>query len=115
MMSEWSAERRAMWLYHNRNNIENSAYQRGLQDATVAAQIQKLESEKVTRNSDYVDPEFKDNPDIMYSQEYVEAAYNPVSAPSKGGYVLTILLATIIIVVVGYSLYLFVTKIRFGN
>jgi len=84
-MSEWSAERRAMWLYNNRSNIESSAYQRGAQDAEVQARLAALEAQGTAPNPDYVDPELADNPDIQYSQEYIEAAYNPTVVASSGG------------------------------
>jgi hypothetical protein len=41
MMSEWDAERRARWLYHNQNTIERDAYERGMQDAKVAEYVAK--------------------------------------------------------------------------
>jgi len=115
MMMEWSAERRARWLYHNRYSIEAAAYQRGLQDAAVAAQIQQLEAQNVARNTDYVDPEFAENPSMMYSQEYIEAAYNPTVLSPGSDAALTVLLWIIIIGVVGYAIFLFMTKVRFGR
>jgi hypothetical protein len=78
MMSEWSAERRALWLYNNQHTIEQSAYERGMQDQAVAAEIARLKSENKTIDPDYVDSEFASNPDLMYDQEHVEAVYNPV-------------------------------------
>lgn len=77
MMMEWDAERRANWLYHNRHVIEQSAYQRGLQDAEVQRRIAALEARNAPRQERYVDPEFKDNPLDMYDDNYIEAAYNP--------------------------------------
>ncbi len=77
MMSEWSAERRAMWLYNNQNHIDKEAYNRGVQDAQVAAELAKLKAANAKIDEDYVDPEFKDDPSIMYDDKYIEAAYNP--------------------------------------
>jgi hypothetical protein len=91
MMMEWSAERRAMWLYHNRATIDQSAYERGLQDGAVRARIAELERQNVARNQGYIDPEFAENPTLMYDQEYIESVYNPnvrethYSQPSSGG------------------------------
>lgn len=77
MMSEWDAERRARWLYNNQNKIERDAYERGMQDAKVAEYVAKMKAENTPVNSDYVDDEFKDDPSAMYTQEHLEAVYNP--------------------------------------
>lgn len=111
MMSEWSAERRAMWFYHNQNNIDSSAYQRGVQDAEVAERLKKLESENLVRNSDYIDSEFTNDPSMMYSQEYVEAAYNPQTSSSSNW---TYLWWGLIIVVGLVAVPYLITKIKFG-
>lgn len=81
---EWDAERRARWLYHNRHVIERDAYERGVRDAAVAAQIAELESQGVKPDSNYVDPEFSSDPSMMYTQEHIEAVYNPQVANSNG-------------------------------
>jgi len=81
MMSEWSAERRAAWFYHNQHNIERDAYERGLRDSAVAAEVARLRARNEAVNSSYVDLQFADNPDLMYDQKYVEAAYNPTIVP----------------------------------
>lgn len=77
MMMEWDAQRRADWFYHNRYSIDQSAYDRGLQDGAVRARIAELERQNAVRNQGYVDSEFKDNPTLMYDQNYIESAYNP--------------------------------------
>jgi hypothetical protein len=90
MMMEWSAERRAYWFYHNRYNIDQAAYERGLQDGEVRARIAALERQNYARNPGYVDPEFNDNPTLMYDQDYIESVYNPnvrvvhTSGPATG-------------------------------
>lgn len=116
MMMEWNAERRARWLYNNRANIEASAYQRGMQDAQVAAAVAQMEAQGVQANPDYVDPEFADNPDLMYSQDYVEAAYNPTVVQSSGGGAAgTILMWILIIGILGFLGFFLLTKVRFGR
>jgi hypothetical protein len=115
MMSEWSAERRAKWLYHNRYNIEQSAYERGIKNAQVAAAVAQMEAKNVSRKEDYIDPEFSDNPDLMYDQEYIEAAYNPTVVHQTSGGIASILLWIIIISVLCYAAYLLVFKVRFGR
>ena len=115
MMSEWSAERRARWLYHNQNTIDQNAYQRGLQDAAVAAQIQQLKSENLPINADYVDSELANDPSIMYSQDYIEAAYNPTVASNPPGSALNVLIWLIVICIAAYVIYLISTKVKFGT
>lgn len=117
MMMEWNAERRARWLYHNQANIESAAYQKGMQDAAVAAELARLKAENTVADPNYIDSEFKDNPDLMYDQDYVEAAYNPtVVPPSSGaGTAVTILLWLIIICFLCYVGYYVVFKVRWGS
>lgn len=117
MMMEWNAERRARWLYHNRSNIDSAAYQRGIQDAEVQARLAALEAQNTPRNTDYVDPEFADNPDMQYSQEYIEAAYNPTVVASSGnaGAAGTAFVWIIVIFVGVIAVWFVMTKLRWGN
>ena len=89
MMMEWDAQRRAEWLYHNQARISAEAYADAMRDAEVQRRLAALEAQKVARNVNYVDPEFRDNPTDAYDQNYVEAVYNPpvmpVSYTSSGG------------------------------
>lgn len=80
MMGEWSAERRARWLYHHQANISTQAYADAARDAEVQQRLAALEQQHTPRDPDYVDPEFRSDPTDMYDQAYVEAAYNPVLA-----------------------------------
>ena len=84
-MLDWSLERRAMWMYHNRHTIDSHLYAQQMQNAQLQARVAALEGQGVQRNPNYVDSEYKDNPDLMYSNEYVSAAYNPAPAPAGGG------------------------------
>ena len=111
MMTEWSAERRAMWLYHNQTSIERDAYERGMKDAAVAAELAKLKAQNVAVNPDYVDKDFTDNPDLMYSQEYVEAAYNPTVVP-PAEVNLTVLWVILGVIVVGAVVYFVVFRMK---
>ena len=115
MMSEWSYQRRAAWLYHNQNTIERSAYQRGMQDAQVSAELARLRTTNTAVNTDYVDSEFTDTPGMMYSQDYVEAAYNPTVTSGGLSGALTVLVWLIVIGVVGCFAVFFITKVRFGS
>lgn len=110
MMTEWSAQRRAEWLYHNQGNIEESAYKRGLKDAEVQQQLEELKEKKVAKNPDYVDSDFKGNPDMMYSQEYVEAAYNPKEEKSSLGFWLLVIVG---LGIIGGVVYFIVFRLKF--
>ncbi len=83
MMMEWSADRRANWLYHNQARISSEAYADVARDAEVQKRLAALEAQKGPRDSNYVDPEFKEHPTDVYAQKYVEAAYNPVPMQSS--------------------------------
>lgn len=110
-MHEWSAERRAQWLYHNQNNIERDAYERGMKDAAVTAELARLKAENAAVNADYVDPDFADNPDLMYSQEFVEAAYNPTVVPQPSADP-TILLWVFGVIIVGGVIWFVVFRMK---
>lgn len=115
MMMEWDANRRARWLYHNQSNIESAAYQKGMQDAAVATEIARLKAEGTSADSNYIDKEFADNPDLMYDQEYVEAAYNPTVVQPRRSSAGTILLWIIIISMLLYGGYFVTCKMRWGK
>ena len=71
-----SLDERAMWAYHHRYDMDNARYRDMLaKDAQLEARIRQLESQNITRNTAYV-PNGMDN-DLMYSNEYVDAVYNP--------------------------------------
>ena len=90
MMMEWDAERRAQWFYNHQNSIERDAYQRGMQDAAVAQRVAELKAQNARVNPDYVDPEFAKDPSVMYTQDHIEAVYNPTVVPvSSGGGAMT--------------------------
>ena len=85
MMMEWDAERRAQWFYNHQNSIERDAYQRGMQDAAVAQRVAELKAQNARVNPDYVDPEFAKDPSVMYTQDHIEAVYNPAVVPVNSG------------------------------
>jgi hypothetical protein len=69
-------DQRAWWAYHHRDVMDQARYRDLLaKDAQLEARIRDLEAKGVQR-----DPAFTPNsidPDLMYTKEYVEAAYNP--------------------------------------
>ena len=76
LMLEWSAERRALWFYNNQYIIAQDAYAQGIADAQVAARVAELQAQGVQPDPGYVDPELRDNPDMMYDNEYVNQMRN---------------------------------------
>jgi hypothetical protein len=76
-----------------------------------------LQAENAAVDPNYIDPEFADNPDLMYEQEYVEAAYNPtvVQPAGAGSTVLTVLVWLIVIGFLMYAAYFVLFKMRFGS
>lgn len=80
-MADWSAERRAMWFYHNQNTINRDLYEQELRkNSALAAEVNRLHTQNVSVNPQYVDKEFVDNPDLMYSDAVVAAAVKPKSS-----------------------------------
>jgi hypothetical protein len=111
MMMEWDAERRARWFYNHRYDIESDAYARGVRDAQVSGYINKWEAQRVARDAAYIDTEFRKDPSLQYTDDYVQAAYNPVVVKSDpvslGGTlkVFLILLSIILGMVILWGIY----------
>jgi hypothetical protein len=118
MMAEWDAERRARWLYNNRNQIEADAYNRGVQDAEVQAYIRKLEQQNARPDPNYVDRDFAQDPSLMYTDEHINAVYNPAPVvpadPAASRMAFYMLGAIVLIVLAGLGVYV-LCNIRIGN
>lgn len=113
---EWSAERRAAWLYNHQAEMEHDAYMRGLRDAEVAREIQRLEKSKASRDPNYVDPTLRGNEDIMYTQDHVDAMYNPEYAEeSTAIHIILAVALTLLIIGVIIGVVAFVATKRFGE
>lgn len=81
-MMDWSLERRAMWMYNHQNTINQQLYAEQLaSNAQLRAEVEALKLRGQAVNPQYVDPEFTADPDVMYSDDYVNAAYNPEPEP----------------------------------
>jgi hypothetical protein len=85
-MLDWSLERRAAWLYHNQYTIDSALYNQQLQNAELRVEIERLKARNVSVNKSYVDPEFNNNVDLMYDDNYVQAVYNPKIVTSTSWY-----------------------------
>lgn len=106
-MLDWSVQRQAMWFYHNQSLAQNAAYQQQLaQNAQLQAEVNRLRAANTPVDSNYVDSEFKDNPDLMYSDEYVQAAYNPAGAAPSSVSGKAVLWTLVILLVIGGGVYL---------
>lgn len=118
-MLDWSADRQARWFYHNQNVINQQYYQQQLtQNAQLRAEVERLKAQNVTVNPQYVDSEYQENPDLMYSQEYVKSVMDesldansvPVSRPkviqTQNSWVVFVIWSFMLIVIVGGLIYL---------
>jgi hypothetical protein len=79
---------RAYWAYHHRDQMDDARYREMLaKDAELKARIDALEKQGVARDPNYVVPGMAENPDLQYSKEFVDAAYNPVAVeqPQESG------------------------------
>jgi len=78
-----SADERAYWAYHHSYDMDRARYQELLtRDAQLEARIRELEQKKVPRDPTYTPPALKDNTDLMYADDYVDAVYNPQPVPA---------------------------------
>jgi hypothetical protein len=77
-----SLEERAYWAYHHRYDMDQQRYHDLLaKDAQLEARIRQLESQGVRRDPGYTPAGLKDDPDLMYNKDYVNAVYNPTPVP----------------------------------
>ena len=116
-MLDRSIEHRAMWAYSHRAEMDAARYQALLaKDAQLAARVRELELQKVKADPTYVPPGLS-NPDLMYTDDYVNSVYNPHIVehhPASSGigtvlfWIFMILLGIVVLVVV-YNL-VFVKK-----
>ncbi len=84
-----SIETQARWVYHHQRVMDQARYQALVaQKPLVAAQVQQLETQNVPRDPAYSPPGLP--PDLMYTDSYVNAAYNPEPAPATASPVLAV-------------------------
>jgi len=76
-----TADERARWAYNHRSEMDDARWRDMVRrDADLEARVRALEAEKKARDPNYVPPAMKDNPDLMYNPDFVNAAYNPTGA-----------------------------------
>ena len=103
-MLDWSIHRRAQWYYHNQSLVaQNATMQTQMQNAELQAEIAKLKAGGLAVNSNYIDSEYQGKEDLMYSDDFVNAAYNPsvtqppVAKSSGAGKTILIVLACLVL------------------
>ena len=71
-----SLDSQAYWTYHHRYDMDQARYNDLLnRNAELAIHVNQLEQSKLPRDSSYTPTGI--DPDLMYADDYVEAAYNP--------------------------------------
>lgn len=109
-----SLDRRAEWAYH-RHDMDEARYRTLLEkDRRLEERVRELERQGVKRDPAYVPPELKDNPDLIYTDEYVEAAYNPQPKPASARHALTVLGIIVLVLALGAFLVWLVFFKRWG-
>jgi hypothetical protein len=110
---------RAYWAYNHRGVMDEARYRDLLaRDARLEAEVRKLEAQKVPPDPAYEPPGI--DPDLMYTDQYVTAAYNPQPpAPRPPGASLraglgVLVRALIVIAVVAFLIWLVFFK-RWGG
>jgi hypothetical protein len=101
-MDRCDAHERTEWAYHHRSQISDAQWaELTRKDAELEARVKQLEAEKKgVRDADYMPGQFKDDPDLAYSNEYVDAVYNPEEVEEEGvgaGTAIMVILGVLII------------------
>jgi len=77
--TRWQMELRARWAWNHRRYIEEVLWARWMQEAQFAAEIRLLEAQHAPVQDGYLPAEYAGtSPLVMYVDEYLDAAYNPV-------------------------------------
>ena len=87
-----SLESQALWAYHHRYAMDQARYNAMLaQNAALASRVSQLEAQNMARDPSYVPPNFQQR-DLMYTDNYVKAAYNPQGSPISFWHVLWVMI-----------------------
>lgn len=79
-----NSHQRALWMYHHQSDMDSARYAELIKkDAQLQIEIERLKAQNLARDPNYVPVQMKDNPDIMYTKDFVDAAVNPtlISGP----------------------------------
>jgi len=115
--SALSSHDRAAWMYNHQNDMDQARYQEMLRkDAQLQAEIDQLKAQNAPRDPSYVPPQMKDNPDLMFNKEFVDAAYNPVEVANprtSQGWLYSLFVSALVLGALGFVGYLLFFK-EFG-
>jgi hypothetical protein len=79
-----NSHERALWVYNHQNEMDQARYNEMLRrDARLQAEIDQLKAQNAARDPGYVPVAMRDNPDLMYNKDFVDASYNPVEVPTN--------------------------------
>jgi len=83
--SRRSADERALWYYHHRDDVDAArAAELRAKDKEFDARLAALEAKKTPVNPTFTPPTLNaDAPDVMYSDEFVDAVTNPMLVEEK--------------------------------
>jgi hypothetical protein len=84
LSSSVSANERAYWVYCHRasGDMDDARYRELLaKDAELSARLRVLEQKNTPVDPNFVLPSMRDNPDLQYSQDFINATYNPQNVP----------------------------------
>ncbi len=103
-------EQQALWAYHHRLDMDAARYNDLLsKNAELAGRIRALESQNTPRNSTYTPPGMADH-DLMYTDEYVSAAYNPQHIEEDSNVLMILLYVFLILAIVALLIWLIFVK-----
>jgi hypothetical protein len=106
LMSQ-SVQTQAQWAYNHRSAMDEARYRDLLaQNRELEEKVKELEARGEPRNPSYTPPGLE--PDLMYTDEYVDAAYNPQAPPpsSRGGGGMRLLTILAVLLLVGFVVWL---------
>jgi hypothetical protein len=106
-------EQQALWTYHHRADMDDARYQALLShNAALEARVKQLESSNTPRDPTYAPAGL--DPDLMYTDQYVRAVYNPQRVPFSLWHWLRFLLyALLILAALAFLIWLIFIK-RWG-
>jgi hypothetical protein len=89
-----SLDQRAGWAYNHRADMDPQRYRDLLStDRELEARVRQLEEQKTPRDPTYSPPGL--DPDLMYTDNYVDAVYNPQLDPAYFAKGLRVLVAAL--------------------
>lgn len=105
-----SLDERALFAYHHQSTMDQQRLRDLYKDAELEARVRQLERQGVQKDPAYTPAGIE--PDLMYSNDYVDAAYNPSPSIVSWWTVLKIILGLTGIVFVGWLIwYVFIRVI----